>query len=79
MDVLYASLSRATLASACDLSALSFAPLLGTVRMNWLRLLEIIDMAWRRSGREPGPRQPDRGWNWLCVCVVCCELRKLAR
>lgn len=41
--------------------------------MNWLRLLEIIDLARKRTGREP---KADRGWSWACYCVVCSELRK---
>lgn len=43
--------------------------------MNWLRLLEIIDLARKRTGN---PVKVDRGWSWACYCVVCCELRKLA-
>ncbi len=42
--------------------------------MNWPRLLEIIEMALRRTGNEP---KPDRGWSWACYCSVCCELRRL--
>jgi hypothetical protein len=42
--------------------------------MNWLRLLEIIEMAKARTGREV---KVDRGWSWQCYCVVCSALRRL--
>jgi hypothetical protein len=40
--------------------------------MNWLRLLEIIEMARSMTGRIP---KRDMGWNWQCYCRVCCALR----
>jgi hypothetical protein len=40
--------------------------------MNWLRLLEIIAMAFGRTGNQP---KVDRGWSWVCYCSVCCALR----
>lgn len=46
--------------------------------MNWLRLLEIIEMARARTGNPPTKQKPDRGWNWQCYCVVCSALRRLA-
>jgi hypothetical protein len=42
--------------------------------VNWLRLLEIIDMARSRIGNA---EKVDRGWNWLCYCRVCAALRGL--
>jgi|GEM_PF-6611999 len=42
--------------------------------MNWLRLLEIIEMARARVGNV---EKVDRGWNWQCYCPVCTELRRL--
>jgi hypothetical protein len=42
--------------------------------VNWLRLLEIIEMARQRTGNTV---KVDRGWSWVCYCVVCRELRKM--
>lgn len=42
--------------------------------MNWLRLLEIIEMARRRTTDDP---KRQRGFQWVCFCSVCCELRRV--
>lgn len=38
--------------------------------MNWLRLLEIIEMARRRTGNRS-----TAGWSWVCYCTVCAAIR----
>jgi hypothetical protein len=42
--------------------------------VNWVRLLEIIEMARRKTGNQP---KKDRGWSWACYCPVCVDLRAL--
>ena len=48
--------------------------------MNWTRLLEVIAWANQRSPRnvEFTAKKPDRGFNWICNCRVCAELRRLS-
>lgn len=43
--------------------------------MNWPRLLDIIDLAKRRVTSDP---KRQRGYQWVCYCSVCCELRNLS-
>jgi hypothetical protein len=35
-------------------------------------LAAAIDKAFERTGVE---KKADRGWNWLCYCVVCSGIR----
>jgi hypothetical protein len=43
--------------------------------MDWARLLEVVEMASRRIRRDTRGK-PDRGYQWVCYCVVCREIRR---
>lgn len=74
MDLRDRRLSSSPLASAGALLPLSRRPLAVVVPMNWIRLLEVIAMAFARTGNQP---KVDRGWGWVCYCEVCRALREI--